>query len=547
MNFVTPFRSLRQWSALFFFVCFVAQGWGAGAPADAQIKAALDDIQKFETQFPVGANVNPANASRTLKLLALTRQRLDSSPNRSHASWHEASTRLDALINRLKSGGTPTSSATTAPATPAPAGAPRAGSGSTMISQDRVRLQKLARDIASAADTLDHGGVKPFQASDYVEEQLTIAASFRNRLDGYADFANDAEVVAARDALERFDGMITFGRQEAAKQTGAIGDVQAALRAFDQQRGRPPEAPRPPYDAATVRTWLDDLAQIRAASHAALEKLAAIRETAHLPIAPGTVEQGSPYDRQDVERLEWAYRSNLTGADQALAQLAANLDAQVGATAGLLVFLDNLDPQDTSHQINNFVGEGADARVRQLIDEAQQLAALAVEFSRQLQRPELSAHEAALARIEQARTSYEEKHARARELVRMPRAVSTDGGLLAIARETLQNPDYEIGAIRRLVINADLQKHESKTSETQFDKVETFAGNITLSGTETTYTYIWEQFQVATVEPMGDAFYIYFNTLKRFTSGGPNTPLNRWLVGERIQGSEIAAANIDKD
>lgn len=85
-----------------------------------------------------------------------------------------------------------------------------------------------------------------------------------------------------------------------------------------------------------------------------------------------------------------------------------------------------------------------------------------------------------------------------------------------------------------------------ETSDTEFDKVDvSLSGNITLSGTKTTYKYAWDEFQVATAEAVGDTYYIYFTTLKRFTSAAPSTPLNRWIVSQRIESSEIPEANID--
>ena len=142
---------------------------------------------------------------------------------------------------------------------------------------------------------------------------------------------------------------------------------------------------------------------------------------------------------------------------------------------------------------------------------------------------------------------YEKNYTKALELVRMPPAASDDSDLEDIAAETLSNYE-DVGEIERLVINADKRHLTKETSEAKFDDIDvSLSGDITLTGTETTYFYEWDEFQVATAEPVGDKYYIFYNTLKFFTSGASTTPLNRWVIAGRFQGSEIPKDNIDRD
>ena len=99
-----------------------------------------------------------------------------------------------------------------------------------------------------------------------------------------------------------------------------------------------------------------------------------------------------------------------------------------------------------------------------------------------------------------------------------------------------------------MVINSDKVKRSEETSETQYDDANvSLSGTITLTGTKTTYFYEWEQFQATTAEPVGDKYFLFYNTFKYFTSGASTTPLNKWIVSGRLQGSEIPKANINKD
>jgi hypothetical protein len=82
--------------------------WVAAMPAEAQvepadsiIKAALQDLDRFEKQAEGLTSSRKARAQRILNLLELVEQRLDGSANKEHASWIAASSRLQALKARL--------------------------------------------------------------------------------------------------------------------------------------------------------------------------------------------------------------------------------------------------------------------------------------------------------------------------------------------------------------------------------------------------------------------------------------------------------------
>ena len=142
--------------------------------------------------------------------------------------------------------------------------------------------------------------------------------------------------------------------------------------------------------------------------------------------------------------------------------------------------------------------------------------------------------------------SFEKSYEKAQSLARMPEAASKDKKLIKIAKETLANYD-SVGDYKRIVINADKVHRSKETSTTKFDDIDvSLSGDVTLTGTETTYFYEWDQFQVATAEPKDGRYYIFYNTLKYFTSGSSTTPLNKWILSGRIQGIEIQEENIDK-
>ncbi|MCZ6671807.1 MAG: hypothetical protein O7C75_02595, partial [Verrucomicrobia bacterium] len=236
------------WKAI--VVCWILGNvWSlAEEPVDNQVKNALVDIAKYENQFAGQTSANPATVKRSLKLLTLTRQRLDSSSNKTHASWIEADNRYNALVahlNKLLNPGGSSSSATATPAAQTAAAAPARQTVSSsspasnapqqMISQYRVRIKKIIRDINSRFDTMDKGGVKPFQDPEYAQKFARSAEMFQESIDKYADYKTDPEVVTATEASAKFTNMVNFGKQHAAKELAELGDVQSRLRSIETQ------------------------------------------------------------------------------------------------------------------------------------------------------------------------------------------------------------------------------------------------------------------------------------------------------------------------
>ena len=521
-------------------------------PADAQIKSAVADLARFEQQVGSGA-ISKATAQRTLRLLGLARQRLDSSPNHADPSWTDADARYRALESRLQAAvdGSPGPAPSAPPAGPAttraaPMAAPVPSAAPQMISHQRVRVTKLGRDIQSATDSLDRDGVKPFQDPAYVAKQSTLAQRFEHDLQNYSDFATDPAVTDAHARLTRFRELLAFGTREGEAARAALGDVQARLRVIDGHLANSPRPPAPPYTQADISAWSTASTAALASIDADLKTLADLKARAHLPLTHGTVGQGAAYDFQDVDRIRGAMERTRRQIDESRAQLASNLGAQIEQVERTLDSFDRLNPDDEHDRSNGFLGEGvADERRARLADQrAIVLAAIA-----QQQAAGGGSHSALLDRVDRTAREYEARHKRALDGMRMPKRASRDDAeLQKIARETLANPKYGVGEIRRLVVNTQKTHREKQTSETQYDDVDvSLGGKITLHGTQTTYFYEWDEFQVATAEPVGAKHHVFYNTLKYFTRGASTTPLNRWIVANRFQGNEIPAGNIDRD
>lgn len=532
-------------------------------PADSQIKNALYDIDRYEQQIAGKTTLNKATANRTLKLLRIADGNLKSSPNKQHPSWQEANNRLIQLVAKINAlaGNTASSNSSASSSAKAVAGqkvAPPANqkprtqqkppaSGQQMISHQRVQLRKLTRDVKSSTSTMDSNGPKPFQSAEYVQKRSERLNYFVQALSRFANFPADPDYLTAKQAVTVYENMLNFGKQHARKELESLGNVQARLEAISKAMNKVPAAPQYPYAGSIINDWVIALARTRKTAEQALPHLNDILQRAYLPNTPATRSQGAAFDANDVNSLIRGYNENIRNVDQSLEQFKVNLHSQVNHIADTLAYFDALNPADSNQQINAFLGKGAAAENRARLAETKQLAEAATGFSKLINSSNFNDYNAILSRVNQTSQTFEANLEKASKLVRLPKPASTDRSLLKIAKETLSNPNYDIGEVKRLVINSQKNHYEKETSEDKYDSLDvSLSGDITLTGTRTTYFYSWDQFQVATAEKGEDGkHFIYYTTLKLFSKGAPSTPLNRWIVAGRIQGSQIPEANIE--
>lgn len=545
--------------SLLLFACLLLSptlSISAAPPADSQIKNAAYDIDRYYKQFAGKTNVSASTAKRTLKLLTISRQNLDSSTHKSDPSWIDANNRHNALIKFLNSIANPASNATQVtttqqkPTKAATSTVSKPSSGTNqMISQYRVRIKKITRDIESVLQTMDKGGVKPFQNAAYINKFQQSYDRFSASISKYSEFGNDPDVVIAKNKLQEFANMLAFGKKEAAKQVAGLGDVQSQLKKINaiMHSLKIPDSPQRPFAEGELIAWAKQLASIRNRALEAYKPLPQIKQQANLPNNPGTVEQGAPFDLNDISRMERGLSGIASEADSSLSSFLNNLVNATSGTEHQLDFYDNLDPADSHAQSNSFLGEGNAENVRATLNKHLQDTLEAADLTQQLNHESSAKMSQLVQRIKAAQATYEANREKALTLIRMPKAATNSSKLRSIAKKTLANYDY-VEDYERLVINTEKAHRSRETSETEIDDIDvSLSGKITASGTKTTWFYEWDQFQVATAEPVGDKFYIFYTTLKYYTSGANNTPLNKWIIGSRLQGCEIPEKNIDKN
>jgi uncharacterized protein YjdB len=402
-----------------------------------------------------------------------------------------------------------------------------------MPSYHANRIDKLRRDILSAVDTLDKGGVKPFMDDGYVSRYKNLAGSFQQRLHSFDQYSSSKDYLATKQALDQMNMFLYLGETEKNKLVAKTGgDVQTVLRGMEENT---PTLPRTLIREGYTFTQ-QDIENFTRQNHEAiryyrdnLQKLQQIKQNAYLPLTPGTVRQGAKYDKQDVDRLIGSFSRNLRQAEANLNEWTAHMKHQ---TRQLEVDLDRFHYLPAT--ADNFANEEAyNDRVQQL--NSMLRTAQATDDPRLVQK------------VQQAMQAHQTQRGEVLKTVRMPAAKSDDKELLAVASSILKSPEYGADYIQRMVINADLQNYEKESSETRYDDVDvSLSGKVTLTGEKTTYHYTWQQFQVTTAERIGQRYFMFHNTFKYFTRGSTITPLRKWVLSMRIQGNEILKENIAK-
>ena len=223
--------------------------------------------------------------------------------------------------------------------------------------------------------------------------------------------------------------------------------------------------------------------------------------------------------------------------EQKVAAAAQMLDGWVETGIRTAVFIEQTDAANPDHVANRLVGEGKAEEFSGRLQDGLLAAAVASAFDEGLGRGDGPDRGAQTARIQAAVERYRELVTLALDSVRMPEARSTDPDLLAAAAEALANPDYGVGAWRRMVINYDLQRKEKHEGEYRTG---------TVYDTITVYHYVWDEFQVTTIEQVGERWFMFANRLKYFHQGGPTTPTGRWILADRFQTTEILEEYIEE-
>lgn len=509
------------------------------APADPVVVEALKEIEKYEGLLKSLQPGDKATANDYMGVLNPLGDRLKAVGDKNHPQWRDAAKRYNNLQSQIVATANkpaPRAPAAAAPATPAaapsaaPGGSPPAAAAPAaprLTSSDQARLSRVSNALRSLGQQIEGAHFQAFVDESQLSRFQNNAASQRGELEKLP--AELPEVAEARDKLEQVEKQLAGRIADAKTKMAALGDIDAQLAEIDKQlqaRKVPPSNTFKPEgsaaDATAFATTLVELHRQAEADKAVLDKI-----------------EGAGIKNQTTERLRhWAVRDRQRSAEESAKIATQMMDSHVDTVMRRVEFINATDPANADHRNNHLLGEG---RKTELTAELKQ-GVIAVEtgkaFDAALGRKDGPDRAEQGRKVAEALTSYEQKYKTALGLARMPPAGMTDDKYIKIAQETLKEPSYGVGPIKRLLINSkQVQSKEKKEADIRTGAVST---------TATIYHWVWDEYQVATAEKVGDTYHVFYNTLKFFHKGGPTTPTGRWILGDRFKSTEILEENIGK-
>jgi len=264
----------------------------------------------------------------------------------------------------------------------------------------------------------------------------------------------------------------------------AMNDIQKALAKMDKGLQSVP-VPHPiyaPFEEGQLETWIKDSARARTIAKVSYETLQKF-EKLNLPATRGT-EQEMQYYKGPTAAENFA-RLKRFGEGALALETALNRDGAQAKT-----FLEKLD--------------GYQAKLAQ-------------------------ANEKAL------------------ENFKLPKAQSKDKKRLKAAKAIMNTKKYGFGEYGPIVLTTKkIVERERKDKEINVEDVDlASSGDLTWSGTETVWTYKWDEFKFVT--PVKDDetghWHMWTITAKKFSSGGERTPIGKWVSGKSYKGSRILKKN----
>ena len=413
-----------------------------------------------------------------------------------------------------------------------------------LVSGQKVQVKKLTRDINNVREALVTTGPSAFQMPDQVKASQKRFEQFTAALNRYPQL-NDPLVMAAREAYFKLQAALKAEFKRAQEQQQVLGDVQARLKLVSQnfKQYPVPEPMQPPFDEAAVAAWVKQASAARTVGEHNLKELNAMAPLAYLPKNPGVPQNGADYDSDDLQRMQQAAVNMQRQVQTNYQQMSEHLKSLLQQKLDQVNTRWQEDPRGDKKWV--FLKADQVKQAEQLFAESKALAESSIHLEQALNQDHSLATQA-LQQINTAAEKFKANSQVALQSFRLPEAASDDDDMMAYAREILQRPRYEFGQHGPIVLTTSaIIDRESKSSEIDIDKVDVASnGDIKLSGTETTWTYRWQEFKFATpIKEADGTWYIWWITAKHYSSGSSITPIGEWVAGKSTKGNPILPKN----
>ncbi|PHR61091.1 MAG: hypothetical protein COA43_05475 [Robiginitomaculum sp.] len=408
------------------------------------------------------------------------------------------------------------------------------GTDMKLSSAQRKQMKQLTKEMNALRKGLKKSGVSSFQDPNIVAVHKQKMTEYFNALQNFPpvvdETSTDKDGLAARKAFKDLRTSLGKELQRAKKQMAKSGDPQLQLAAIEANLKNNPMPSRlyMPITKAHVEPWLVEAKAAAAAAEESVKDLNRLAKTAKLESNnPGTVQSGAPYDMNDIRRLQNHAARRAEQAREGYTLLSKNLsDAMVGLT----------------RDVPNYRGSYA----TQNFEKARVTGEAAVAVEKALGRKGKTAKDF-LVLVTNYHANFLANQGESLKGVKLPKAKSKDKKRIKAAKSILGKKKYGFGKHGPIILITDkIVPRERKDKEVKVDDVDvSLNGDVTMSGSETTWTYKWDEFKFVTpiLDTNTDDWYLWTITAKKFSSGGRRTPIGKWVSGKANKGPQILKKN----
>lgn len=413
-----------------------------------------------------------------------------------------------------------------------------------LTSGELVRVNKLILDMKNVRKSIITTGPSKFQKASEVEKYKKRLGQFTTAITKYSKFS-EAEVKTAKNEYISLRNALSAEFKRAQGQLGSVGDVQAQLREIEKLlfTDRAPKPLTAPFSEQQAKAWVTAAVAAKKTAQSNIPKIEKIASEASLDKSNrGTVQQGAPYDMQDINRLSRFANKTVKEVEQTQSTTLNNLKAQISGINSELDYFRKLDPNNETHRANAFLQESAPERIQTALDDKQKVVESVVHYFAQFGKKPNSQIQSLLNEIEQVKDNYSKNLEIAGGLQKLPKAKNESSELTSIAKKILATKKYQFGEHGPVVLTTEgIIEREKEESEEKFTDADiSLSGKITLHGTKTTWHYKWREFKFATpIKGDKGNWYIWWITARNYSSGGGRTPIGKWVAGKSVKGSII--------
>ncbi|PIE23230.1 MAG: hypothetical protein CSA62_08445 [Planctomycetota bacterium] len=492
---------------------------------DQLVRQALRVIEKYEALEPSLKPGDVATANRYLNGLRYSAKRLRAAYKKNTIHWKNASKRYQELVARISAKAKMESTPAKKAEQPSAGSSGKPASGEATRKVDLRSLQALNSKVQRAFVNLRSRRIQDLANERYVQQVREQILGFRAQLKGLPPQDSSVSLVAGN--IANLEKLLRAGLKQMRANSAPQGAVEklAKLKAFYQSWNKI-QPLVPPLEPEFVENWAKQLRIFRDKTMPAdLKWLDSVRGKIGL-------------DLKDWQRTRGLVASSWPLKLRGL--LEKNTSYIHGPARSAKYFLDatlKLDLSNATAVLNRVLLNGQLERQMKRLEESKRALELAQAYQRGLGEKKMLDYEAELKRVEEARTLLQTAAKQGLARVRLPKAATSDEKLRKTAYEVLARKKYGAGKPVRLIVNAKLQRKEKRE------------GTITpgtVHATISVYHYVWDEYQVCTVEKKGSELWIYFNTIRFYHKGGSTTPTGQWILSKRFESSPILEENLDK-